>query len=88
MTQAIVGRWGKNLAIRVPLEVARSCGLIDGEPVEIAAENGDIIIRRATAHLQARREAAHAAAEIRAEREHYSLGDVSIRELLEEGRRG
>ena len=34
MSQATVGKWGHNLAIRVPLEIARSSGLSDGERVE------------------------------------------------------
>ncbi|MDR2858590.1 MAG: AbrB/MazE/SpoVT family DNA-binding domain-containing protein, partial [Novosphingobium sp.] len=46
MNRVIVGRWGKNLAIRVPFEVAREAGLSDGEPVEIETLDGDILIRR------------------------------------------
>lgn len=88
MSQVIVGRWGKNLAVRVPFEVARACGLVDGEPVEIAAENGDIVIRRAAAHAQGRRDAEAAADEIIAESQQYSLGEVSIRSLIADGRRG
>jgi hypothetical protein len=38
--------------------------------------------------VRARASAETAAAEIIAESEHYRLGDVSIRSLLEEGRRG
>jgi antitoxin component of MazEF toxin-antitoxin module len=88
MSQVIVGRWGKNLAIRVPLEVARMSGLSDGEQVEIEAQDGDIIIRRRAAHVRARRDAEAAAAEIVGESKRYSLGGASIRDLLDEGRRG
>jgi antitoxin component of MazEF toxin-antitoxin module len=88
MSQSTVGKWGKNLAIRVPMEVARAAGLTDGEQVEIKAHDGDLIIHRRAAHAQARRDAEAAAAEIIAESRDYSLGEVSIRELLEEGRRG
>ena len=47
MAQATVGKWGKNLAVRVPGEIARAARLSDGERVQIEARDGDIIIRRA-----------------------------------------
>lgn len=88
MTQVIVGKWGKNLAIRVPLEIARSAGLNDGEPVEIEEVEGNILIRRSTAHARARADAQAAAAEIIAEAGGYRLGDLSLRDLRDDGRRG
>jgi antitoxin component of MazEF toxin-antitoxin module len=88
MTAVIVGKWGKNLAIRVPAAVAHSVGLNDGETVEIEVEGGDLMIRRKAAQTEARREAEMAAAEMEAESKHYRLEGVSIRALLEEGRRG
>jgi antitoxin MazE len=88
MTTAIVGKWGKNLAIRVPAAVAEAVGLSEGETVEIEAVHGDLTIRRSAAQAEARRQAEIAAAEMEAESKHYRLGDVSIRALLEEGRRG
>ena len=88
MTQVIVGRWGKNLAIRVPFDIARSSGLSDGEPVEIEAVDGDLVIRRPSARAKNRRDAEMAAAEIVAESKKHSLRGLSIRELREEGRRG
>jgi predicted nucleic acid-binding protein/antitoxin component of MazEF toxin-antitoxin module len=60
LSQVTVGRWGKNLAIRFPSEVAKKAGLSDGERVEIEARDGDIVIRRPSAR---RRKAALAAAE-------------------------
>jgi antitoxin component of MazEF toxin-antitoxin module len=72
----------------VPLEIAKETGLTEGEPVEIEVQDGDLMIRRPAAHVRARASAETAAAEIIAESEHYRLGDVSIRSLLEEGRRG
>lgn len=51
MSQVTVGKWGKNLAIRVPGEIAKSVGLRDGEHVEIEAEGGEIVIRRAIPHF-------------------------------------
>ena len=49
MAEVIVGKWGKNLAIRVPRRIAKAVRLSDGERVEIEinARDGDIVIRRA-----------------------------------------
>ncbi len=88
MSQATVGKWGNNLAIRVPLEIARSSGLRDGERVEIETLDGDILIRRPAARARKTSQAKAAATEIIGESKRYSLGGVSIRDLLEEGRRG
>ncbi|HUY37626.1 MAG TPA: AbrB/MazE/SpoVT family DNA-binding domain-containing protein [Candidatus Binataceae bacterium] len=51
MAEVIVGKWGKNLAIRVPRRIAKAARLSDGERVEIDALDGDIVIRRAVAHF-------------------------------------
>jgi len=88
MPTVVVGRWGKNLAIRVPTEVARATGLNDGEEVEVEMQDRDIVIHRRAAHARARDEAEEAAREIAEESRRYSLGTLSIRELLDEGRRG
>lgn len=87
MTKAIVGKWGKSLAVRVPADVARLTGLADGESVEVEAIDGRVVIRRDEADEAMRRDAIKAAAEIRAERHHYRLDGISIRELIDEGRR-
>ena len=87
MTKAIVGRWGKSLAVRVPADVARLAGLADGESVDVEAIEGKVVIRRDEAHEAKRLDAIKAAAEIRAERSHYRLDGISIRELIDEGRR-
>ena len=86
MSKAIVGKWGKSLAVRIPGDVARSAELSEGEAVEIEMRDGDIVIRRSTALARAAAEAA--ADEIMSEAVHYGLDDAEIRELLEEGRRG
>lgn len=88
MTHVIVGKWGKNLAIRVPLDIARASGLSDGEDVEIEALDGDILIRRSGARARSLAQAEAAAAEIIADAKGRSLGEVSIRDLREDGRRG
>ncbi len=88
MASVIVGRWGKNFAVRVPAAVAESVGLRDGEVVEIEAQDGDLLLRRTAAHATARQQAEAAVAEIEAESRHHRLDGVAIRDLLEEGRRG
>ena len=46
MPQVIVGRWGKNLAVRLPGQIAKAAGLTDGARVEIETRDGGIVIRR------------------------------------------
>jgi antitoxin MazE len=46
MSQMIVGKWGKNLAVRLPGPMAREAGLKEGERVEVETRDGEIIIRR------------------------------------------
>ena len=88
MSHSVVGKWGKNLAIRVPMEIARAAGLTDGEKVEVETQDGDIVVRQRDARARARQDAEAAAGEIIAESRRHSLCGVSIRKLLEEGRRG
>src|SRR5579864_6337722 len=87
MSQVIIGRWGKNLAVRVPSAVADAAGLSEGEKVDVELLGGDIIIRRPSADTQRRQLAEEAAAEIRAESENHTLGGLTIRDLRREGRR-
>ena len=86
MSEVTVGRWGKNLAVRVPMEIAKAWGLREGERVQLEARDGDIVIKRPAARARAAAEAA--AEEITRESQDYSLGTTTIRELIEEGRRG
>jgi antitoxin MazE len=51
VSRVIVGKWGKNLAIRLPGEIVQAVGLCDGERVEIEARDGDILIRRPVPHF-------------------------------------
>ena len=87
MTKATIGTWGKSLAVRVPADVARLAGISDGEAVEVEAVQWDIVIRRNDAKEERRRKAERAAAAIRAARKGRTLGDISIRELIDEGRK-
>jgi antitoxin component of MazEF toxin-antitoxin module len=47
MTHAILGRWGKNLTLRLPHEVASDLKLREGERVELVSSHDQIVIRRA-----------------------------------------
>ena len=51
MSQAIVGRWGRSLAVRLPGDVARAVGIGDGERVDIEARDGEVVIRPAAPHF-------------------------------------
>ena len=51
MPRAVIGRWGKNLAIRFPADVAQAADLRDGERVEIAASKDEVVIRKLPAEL-------------------------------------
>jgi antitoxin MazE len=46
MPQVTIGKWGRNLAVRLPGEIAKAAGLNDGERVEISNREAEIIIRR------------------------------------------
>ncbi len=49
MARAVVGRWGKNLAIRFPADIAKAAGLGDGQRVEIVSSKDAIVIRKVKA---------------------------------------
>ena len=42
MPKITVGKWGNNLAVRLPKEIANAVGLIEGSAVEIEARSRDI----------------------------------------------
>ncbi|MBO9557634.1 MAG: AbrB/MazE/SpoVT family DNA-binding domain-containing protein [Caulobacter sp.] len=88
MTRVTVGRWGKSLALRVPLDVVQASGLADGEQVEIELKDGDIVIRRPEASTEAQARALKALDRLFEKSKGVTLGDVTIREMIEEGRRG
>lgn len=87
MTKAVVGLWGKSLAVRVPADVARAIGLVDGEAVNVETINGDIVIRRDEAKAIRKRDALRAVEEIREARKGVRLDGLSIRAMIDEGRR-
>ena len=47
MSHVTIGKWGNNLAVRLPGEIVKRIGLNDGEQVEIEAHDSEILIRRA-----------------------------------------
>ena len=62
MSRAVVGRWGKNLAIRFPAEIAEAARLSEGERVEIAASGDEVVIRKLPAETLPSRPCSPAAA--------------------------
>jgi antitoxin component of MazEF toxin-antitoxin module len=53
MSRAVIGRWGKNLAIRFPADIANAAGLGDGQRVEIVCSAEEITIRKLPAEVTA-----------------------------------
>jgi antitoxin component of MazEF toxin-antitoxin module len=53
MSKVTVGKWGKNLAVRIPGEIVEVSGLKDGERVEIEAREEGIVIRRLVPRMTA-----------------------------------
>jgi len=51
VSQVTVGKWGRNLAIRLPGEIVKAAGLRNGERLDIETRDGEIIIRRAVPHF-------------------------------------
>jgi antitoxin MazE len=46
VTQVTIGKWGNNLAVRLPSEIAQAAELHNGERVEIETRDGHVVIRR------------------------------------------
>jgi antitoxin MazE len=86
MAQATIGKWGRSLALRIPFGIAKAAQLSEGERVDIEVQEGEIVIRRPA--VRARADAEAAAEEIIEESRGVSLDRTTIRELIEEGRRG
>jgi antitoxin MazE len=47
MSKTTIGRWGRNLAIRLPAAVARTAGLAEHQHVVVEAEGDTVVIRPA-----------------------------------------
>ena len=88
MTKAIIGTWGKSLAVRIPADVVRLAGLSDGEAVDVESIDGNILIRPNEAKSARQKAAFVAAKEIIEARKGVRLDGLSIRDLINEGRPG
>jgi antitoxin MazE len=51
MPHAIVGKWGRSLAVRLPGDIAHAAGVRDGERVDIEVRGESIVIRRVAPHF-------------------------------------
>jgi antitoxin component of MazEF toxin-antitoxin module len=46
MAHLTIGKWGNNLAVRLPADIAAATQLRDGERVVVEAQDANILIRR------------------------------------------
>jgi antitoxin MazE len=51
VSQVTIGKWGRNLAIRLPRDIVQSAKLKGGERLEIEAQEDAIVMRRPTPHF-------------------------------------
>ncbi len=42
-----VAKWGNSLAVRLPRNVSQAAGLVEGSAIEIAVDDGVVVIRAA-----------------------------------------
>ncbi len=80
MAKVTVGKWGKNVALRMPAEILKATGLKIGEEVEIKVQDRKIVVSRPDELTRAEVDAAVKRI-IRRSRGH-TLGGISIRELI------
>ena len=43
-----IQRWGNSLAVRIPAAVASALAVVEGTPIEVAARDGELIVRPVT----------------------------------------
>ena len=51
VSRVTVGKWGRNLAIRLPAEIVKAAKLGNGERLDIEAHDGEIVMRRSVPHF-------------------------------------
>jgi antitoxin MazE len=52
MARVTIGKWGRNLAIRLPSEIVKTAGLNNGECLDIRTQaDGEIVLRRSIPHF-------------------------------------
>lgn len=88
MTKAIIGTWGKSLAVRIPADVVRLSGLSDGEAFDIESVDGNVVIRPDEEKSARQQKAAAAAEAIMKMAKGHRLDGLSIKDLINEGRPG
>ena len=82
-----VERWGEGVAVCLPMAIVNAANVSVGEDVDIEVVGETLVIRPIRALSDARRRAEAAADAIVEDSRRYSLGDLTIRDLREEGRR-
>jgi len=83
-----VQTWRESEVSELLRDIGRAAGLVDGEPVEIEARDGQIHIRRVSkSPVKGSADALAAVEELIANRKGHSLAGLSIRELIDEGRK-
>lgn len=85
MSRITVGNSGQGLII--PDEIVQAMGLVEGEEVEVEIQGGELLLRRPAVETGKREQARAAVEAIKEMRKGMTLGGVSIRELIDEGRR-
>jgi antitoxin MazE len=45
--RVVLGKWGANVALRLPRDIASEAGFANGTSVEIVARRGEVVIRAA-----------------------------------------
>jgi len=88
MTWTRVHTWNESEVSELLRDIGRAAGLVDGEPVEIEAKDGQIHIRRVNkTPVKGSPEAFAAVEQLIANSKGHSLAGLSIRELIDEGRK-
>jgi antitoxin component of MazEF toxin-antitoxin module len=85
MSRITVGTPGQRLI--VPDEFVEAMGLAEGEEVEVEIHDGEILLRRPNQDAEKREKALAAVERIKEMRKGMTMGGLSIRELIDEGRR-
>lgn len=85
MAKVTIGKWGKNAALRMPVEIMKATGLKIGEEVEVEVEGRKVVVTRPDDVRRAEAEAA--AKRIIKRSKGHSLRGLSIRDLIDEGRK-
>ena len=47
-----ISRWGNSLGVRIPSDIAKKVGLVDGAKVEIEAHGAEVVIKRVEPKLR------------------------------------